>query len=177
MNRPFKDQLVETLPALRAYARSLTGDLADADDLVQETMMKALASASRFEDGSNMRAWLFTILRNTRNSQFRKRAREVEDVDGEHAEKQSAPGRPEATLEMQELEAALSRLPEDQREAVMLIGASGLDYSEASAIVGVSVDALKARVSRGRKKLAALLDPSPRLSPPPLRRDASTAHA
>ena len=156
MSSRFKHDLIEALPALRGYARTFERDAARADDLVQETSLRAWSSRDRFEPGSNMKAWLFTILRNTARSQHRRASREVEDVDGGYADQLTIEGGQESHLEYLELENALQRLPEDQREAVVLICASGVSYEEAAQITGATQGALKTRVSRARARLVEL---------------------
>ena len=153
--------LLRNIPSLRAFAVSLCGNLERADDLVQETLMKAWANIGSFTEGTNLRAWLFTILRNEYYSQFRKRRREVEDSDGEHAAKLYEKGRQEDHLELEELKRALAMLPDEQREAVILVGASGLSYEEAAEICGAAVGTIKSRVSRARARLAELVGDDP----------------
>lgn len=153
----FRDQLVAAIPGLRAFGMSLTARTDQADDLVQETLMKAWHHQDSFEAGTNLRAWLYTILRNEFYSQIRKRRREVEDADGEYASKVATAGGQESNLDMADLRLALAKLPEDQREAIILVGASGFSYQEAAQISGAAVGTVKSRVSRARDRLAALL--------------------
>jgi RNA polymerase sigma-70 factor (ECF subfamily) len=136
---------------------SLTARADQADDLVQETLMKAWNHQNSYENGTNLRAWLYTILRNEFYSQIRKRRREVEDADGEYAGKVATAGGQEGNLEMADLRLALAKLPEDQREAIILVGASGFSYQEAAQISGTAIGTVKSRVSRARDRLAALL--------------------
>ena len=119
--------------------------------------MKAWRHHQSFAAGSNMKAWLFTILRNEFYTQLRKRKREVEDVDGLYSDKVSVAGNQESHIAMAELRLALAELPEDQREAIVLIGASGFSYVEAAEICGCAVGTVKSRVNRARKRLAELL--------------------
>jgi len=153
----FRDQLVAAIPGLRAFGMSLAARADQADDLVQETLMKAWNHQDSYENGTNLRAWLYTILRNEFYSQIRKRRREVEDADGEYAAKMATAGGQESNLEMADLRIALSKLPEDQREAIILVGASGFSYQEASQISGAAIGTVKSRVSRARDRLATLL--------------------
>lgn len=155
--RQFSLQLLAAIPKLRAFALSLAAHADHADDLVQETLMKAWNHQGSFQPGTNIKAWLFTILRNQYFSQLRKRRREVEDADGEYAESIATPGSQESQLDMTDLRIALQQLPDDQREAVVLVGASGLSYQEVAEISGVPVGTVKSRVNRGRNKLASLL--------------------
>jgi RNA polymerase sigma-70 factor, ECF subfamily len=155
----FSKQLIAAIPGLRAFGISLTSSSERADDLVQETMLKAWKSHASFEPGSNMRAWLYTILRNEFYTQLRKRKREVEDADGMYAAKLSVPGGQESHLDMEDMRAALSQLPPDQREAIILVGASGFSYEEAAEICLVAVGTIKSRVSRARTRLSEILLP------------------
>src|SRR3982751_3259514 len=152
-----RDDILASVPSLRAFAISLSGNGDRADDLVQETLLRALANIDSFQVGSNMPAWLFTILRNLFRSEYRKRRREVEDADGTYA--QSLKSQPEQSghVEFQEFRAALGKLPPDQREALILVGASGFSYEEAADICGCAVGTIKSRVNRARARLAALL--------------------
>jgi RNA polymerase sigma-70 factor (ECF subfamily) len=152
-----KDGLVEALPRLRAFAISLAHDVNFADDLVQETILRAWNAADRFEPGTNLNAWLFTILRNQFLTAKRNGSREVEDADGNHAARLTTPPAQTDRLDFEDLRAALARLPDAQREAVLLIGASGFSYEEAAEIMGVAVGTVKSRVNRARVSLAALL--------------------
>jgi RNA polymerase sigma-70 factor (ECF subfamily) len=149
--------MLGAVPRLRAFAISLCGNVDRADDLVQETLLRALSHIDQFEPGTNMSAWLFTILRNLFRSEYRKRRREVEDDDGSYAE--SLKSQPEQTgrLEFRELPGALAKLPADQREALILVGASGLSYEEAAAICRCPIGTIKSRVNRARGRLAELL--------------------
>jgi RNA polymerase sigma-70 factor (ECF subfamily) len=152
-----RDAVLATVPSLRAFAISLSGNVDRADDLVQETLLRALANIDSFQPGSNMPAWLFTILRNLFRSEYRKRRREVEDPEGSYAE--SLKSQPEQTsrLEFQEFRTALAKLPPDQREALILVGASGFSYEEAAQICGCAVGTIKSRVNRARSRLAEML--------------------
>jgi RNA polymerase sigma-70 factor, ECF subfamily len=157
----FSTQLVAAIPGLRAFGISLTSSAERADDLVQETLLKAWKNHHSFERGTNMRAWLYTILRNEFYTQLRKRKREVEDVDGIHSNNLSVPAGQESHLDMQDMRAALALLPHDQREAIILVGASGFSYEEAADICMVAVGTIKSRVSRARTRLTELLVPAP----------------
>jgi RNA polymerase sigma-70 factor, ECF subfamily len=124
---------------------------------VQDALLKAWGSAESFQLGTNMRAWLFTILRNTYYSLYRKRAREVQDTDGTYADRLSVAPAQEAGIEFAEFRQALARLPDEQREALIMVGASGMSYEEAAEACGVAVGTIKSRVNRGRVMLAELL--------------------
>src|ERR1700681_529066 len=152
-----RDSILAAIPNLRAFAISLSGNVDRADDLVQETVLRALANIDSFQPGTNMPAWLFTILRNLFRSEYRKRRREVEDATGMYAESlKSQPEQP-GRLEFEELRQALAKLAPDQREAVILVGASGFSYEEAAAICGCAIGTIKSRVNRARARLAELM--------------------
>lgn len=156
-DRPLEERLVDEVPALRAFARSLTQDATAADDLVQETILRAWAKLDSFQEGTNLRAWLFTILRNTFISGKRKVKREVEDADGAHAGRMTESPRQDGAAELGSFRKALSRLPQGQREALMLVGAVGFTYDEAAEVCGVSAGTIKSRVNRARKRIDELL--------------------
>lgn len=153
-----KTALLAQLPALRAFAISLCGSHDRADDLVQETVMKAWAAHESFTEGTNLRAWLFTIMRNVYFSQYRKQRREVQDTDGEAAARLAVHPAQHGHLDLADFNAALERLPADQREALILVGASGFSCEEAAAISGCAVGTIKSRVNRARQKLAQMLE-------------------
>ena len=152
-----RDDILASVPSLRAFAISLSGNGDRADDLVQETLLRAIANIDSFQVGSNLPAWLFTILRNLFRSDYRKRRREVEDADGSYAKTLKTQPAQSAHLEFEEFRAALDKLPQDQREALILVGASGFSYEDAAAICGCAVGTIKSRVNRARSKLSALL--------------------
>jgi len=157
---PVKEAMLRLVPNLRAFAVSLCGKIDRADDLVQETLLKAWNSMDGFQEGTNLRAWLFTILRNTYFSECRRRRREVED-DGSKAGDLSVHPEQPGHLDMQDFRKALDVLPADQREALVLVGAAGFSYEEAAAISGCAVGTIKSRVNRARSKLIVLLSVSP----------------
>ena len=152
-----RDQLVDHLPALRAFALSLTREGAAADDLVQDTIVKAWTNMDKFQAGTNLRAWLFTILRNTFYSARRKTKREVSDTDGIHAAQQATRPDHDGRLALKDFRVAFQQLPDEQREALILVGASGFSYEEAADMTGVAIGTVKSRANRGRRKLAELL--------------------
>jgi RNA polymerase sigma-70 factor, ECF subfamily len=143
--------------SLRAFAVSLCGDKERADDLVQETLFKAWNHLDSFKEGTNLKAWLFTILRNTYFSERRKRRREVEDADGTYAGRLATHPEQHGHMDMQDFRAVLVRLPDDQREALILVGAAGFSYEEAAEICGCAVGTIKSRVNRARNRLADML--------------------
>src|SRR6185437_9506478 len=156
----FKRDLLATLPSLRAFAFSLSGRHDKADDLVQDTIMKAWAKQESFELGTNIKAWLFTILRNEFYSQMRKRGREIQDSDGLFTERLSVHPSQFGHMDLVDFKKALDQLPDDQREAVILIGASGFSYEEAAEICDCAIGTMKSRVSRARTRLQDLLQVS-----------------
>src|SRR5690554_4442010 len=152
-----RDELVNHLPALRAFALSLTRESASADDLVQDTIVKAWTNIDKFQPGTNLRAWLFTILRNTFYSARRKTRREVSDTDGIHAARLATRPEHDGRLAMNDFKVAFAQLPDEQREALILVGGSGFSYEEAAQMTGVAVGTVKSRANRGRRKLAELM--------------------
>jgi RNA polymerase sigma-70 factor (ECF subfamily) len=152
-----RDEIVTHLPALRAFARGLTGNVSSADDLVQDTVLKAWSKFDQFKQGTNLRAWLFTILRNAFLSQQRKRSKEVSDSTGSFAAKLASKPDHDGRLALQELNDAMRTLPVEQREALLLVGALGFSVEEAAETCGCAPGTIKSRANRGRKALAALL--------------------
>jgi len=152
-----RDEIVDHLPAMRAFALSLTRNGTAADDLVQDTIVKAWKNIDKFSAGTNMRAWLFTILRNTFYSDRRKSKREVADVDGAMAATLSQKPDHDGRMALADFEAVFTELPSEQREALMLVGAMGFSYEEAAETCEVAVGTIKSRVNRGRLRLAELL--------------------
>jgi len=156
----FRRDLVALVPQLRAFARGLCGRADFADDLVQEAISRAWAARARFQPGTNMRAWTFTILRNHFLNDLR-RARREDVFDPEQMERQLvSPPQQEARLHLEDLQKALLALSPERREALLLVGASGFSYEEAARICGVALGTLKSRIARGRRELAALLEPA-----------------
>jgi len=153
----FRERLVAEIPNLRAFAASLSGSMQMADDLVQDSMLKAWSHADSFAEGTNMRAWLFTILRNTYFSIQRKRGREVQDSQGMHAERMGVAPAQEGVVDLADFRIALAKLSPEQREVLIMVGVSGISYEEAAEICGVAVGTVKSRVNRARNKLAELL--------------------
>ncbi len=149
----FRDALTAALPALQAFAQSLAGHPGRADDLVQETVLKAWANQERFVPGTNLKAWLFTILRNHFLSERRKHRREVEDVDGVMAGRLVVLAAQEHGADLQMVLSHIARLPAPQREALLLVGAQGLTYEAAAEVMGCQTGTVKSRVSRARAYL------------------------
>jgi RNA polymerase sigma-70 factor, ECF subfamily len=159
--------LISTIPNLRAFAISLCKDASRADDLVQETLVKAWTNLESFEMGTNFKAWVFTILRNTYFSEIRKRRGEVEDVDGAQAGRQyDLPGQ-QAAMEFADFAKAFRSLRNDHKEALLLVGAEGFSYTETAEITGVAEGTVKSRVHRARTALTKLLglDPEENFNP------------
>jgi RNA polymerase sigma-70 factor (ECF subfamily) len=152
-----RDAMLAAVPSLRAFGISLSGSVDRADDLVQETLLRAISNIDSFEPGTNMSAWLFTILRNLFRSEYRKRRREVEDADGKYADTLKTHPEQHGRVEFEEFRVALAKLPADQREALVLVGASGFSYEEAAAICNCAVGTIKSRVNRARTRLSDLL--------------------
>lgn len=173
----FKSELLALIPFLRAFARSLTGNQENADDLAQETLVKAWQARNMFAPGTNLKAWLFTILRNQFYSDRRRAWRQApwdqeaaERIPGSDAEQTWA-------AEISDTVRALSCLSDEQREALILVGAGGFSYEDAAAICNCAVGTVKSRVARARKSLLAILDgeqPLPQASQP---RKGDAAHA
>jgi len=166
----FKDELVAEMSNLRAFAISLSGSVSLADDLVQETLLRAWSKSDKFQTGTSLRAWLFTILRNIYYSNYRKRAREVQDSDGAYARRLIVSGDQESHLDVEDFRKALARLPTEQREVLILVGANGLSYEEAATICDVEIGTIKSRLSRARSKLVELLALGDSRAPPAERR-------
>jgi RNA polymerase sigma-70 factor (ECF subfamily) len=157
----FKRDLVNALPHLRAFARGLSGRADFADDLVQETAIKAWAARDRFTPGTNFRAWTFAILRNHYLSELR-RARYHTEYDPEAAERLLViNAEQEEGIHLSDMEAALRKISADRREALLLVGAGGFTYEEAAAISGCAIGTMKSRVARARAELARLLATEP----------------
>jgi RNA polymerase sigma-70 factor (ECF subfamily) len=152
-----KADLLGAIPNLRAFAVSLCGNPDRADDLVQETLVKAWSNLGSFVEGTNMPAWLFTILRNIYYSEYRKRRREVSDSEGTIAARLATAPAQNGHMDFLDFREALQKLPADQREALVLIGASGMSYEEAAGICNCAVGTMKSRVNRARNRLIELL--------------------
>lgn len=153
----FKQELLASVPSLRAFALSLCFKPDRADDLVQETLLRAWANRETYRPDTHLKAWLFTILRNQFYTECRKRTREVEDADGAYAARLVTMPDQSSHMEFVRFRKAMTQLPDDQREALLLVGASGFSYEEAAEICGVAVGTIKSRINRGRAKLAELM--------------------
>jgi len=156
-SRTIQQQMVALQPNLRAFAMSLCGSADRADDLVQETLLRAITKINSFQPGTNLGAWMTTILRNCFLSDLRKHRNEVEDADGAYALNLRAAPDQESLLEFMEFRAALREIPFAQREALLLVGAAGLSYEDAATICQASTGTIKSRINRARSRLAGLL--------------------
>ncbi|WGM37434.1 sigma-70 family RNA polymerase sigma factor [Caulobacter sp. NIBR1757] len=154
----FQKDLVTLIPHLRAFARTLTGDATQADDLAQDALIKAWDARASFQLGTNMKAWTFMILRNQFYSDKRRSWRSTQ-LDQEAAERTlMAVDDPESPVALDELRQAMNILPPEQREALILVGAGGFAYEEAAEICGCAVGTVKSRVSRARKAVQGILE-------------------
>ena len=153
-------QIVALLPDLRAFARFLLRDRAAADDVVQDSIVRALGAISQFQPGTNLKAWLFTILRNQFYEQTRRRKREASALQARFDEAEAADPQQVAQADITDLQQLIWRLPPSQREALLLVGAQEMSHEEAAAICGVPVGTMKARLSRARTALATLMESS-----------------
>jgi RNA polymerase sigma-70 factor (ECF subfamily) len=153
-----RQEMLDAIPHLRAFAISLTGNITYADDLVQTALMRGLEYLDKFQPGTNMQAWLFTILRNHFYTERRKSRREVEDPDGVMAGSLAVMPGQGARLDFTDMQAALAKLSVEQREALLLVAAEGVSYEEAAQICSTSLGTVKSRINRARTRLAELLD-------------------
>jgi RNA polymerase sigma-70 factor (ECF subfamily) len=172
MSDPFHDGVVALIPQLRAYATALTRSSVEADDLVQDTLMRAWRYRASFVPDTQLKPWLFKILRNRLYTQSAKRRLLVQDVDGRFAATLVAEPDQAWRLEYREMLAALDTLSPDTREALLLVLGSGLSYEEAAEVCGCAVGTMKSRVNRARDLLARQLDP-----PAPATRPTPSPHA
>jgi RNA polymerase sigma-70 factor, ECF subfamily len=152
-----RNQLLACLPHLRNFALHLTRDPARSDDLLQNTVLRAWTKLDHFQPGTNLEAWLFTIMRNSFYSEYRKRRWEIEDPEGGFARHLMVQPEQESKLMLDDLQEALRRLPPGQRMALLLVVEQGKTYENAAALCGVAVGTLKSRVNRARTQLAAML--------------------
>jgi len=152
------DEMVSLVPQLHTFARSLCRDGVRADDLVQEALLRAFNNIQRFKPGTNLKAWLFTIVRNEHYSQLRRRKFEAHDIPGDALPEPSVPPDHDGELELRDLNRALASLSPGQRAALILVSASGFSYDEAASICGCAVGTIKSRVARARSSLLAMLD-------------------
>lgn len=149
------ERIVEFIPRLRRYARALVGDRARADDLVQDTIERAWNKFHLWRPGSDLRAWLFTVMHNVHINQIRA-TRDFVELDDESAEMAVA-GAQGASLEIRDLERALVLLPVEQREVLLLVGLEDLSYAEVAEVLGIPIGTVMSRLSRAREKMRALM--------------------
>jgi RNA polymerase sigma-70 factor, ECF subfamily len=162
-DRAFREGIVAFLPNLRAYSRFLIGAKDRADDLVSEAILRALAAQEQFTPGTNLRAWLFTILRNEFLAQMRRDRRDVvlAEVSYRGRQDRAGPSMQTAALELNELRRALHELSVEHREVLVLVGAAGLSYEEAAEISHCAVGTIKSRLNRARAELRVILEGEP----------------
>lgn len=154
----FREQLLAVIPALRGFARGLCGNRELADDMAQDAMMRAWAAQASFQPGTNFRAWIFMILRNQFYTTIRRNSRMV-SWDPEVAERVLvAQAAQQDGLNLQDVQTAMQKLPAEQREVLILIGANGLSYEEAAEVMGCAIGTIKSRLARGRTALATLIN-------------------
>ena len=149
--------LIACIPHLRAFARFLTGNRERADDLVQDAVVRALTAAHQFQPGTNLKAWIFTILRNLYYNEIRKNRVKLQSIDEMAVDEPAMPATQEASLEFGDFRRAFWQLGEDQREVLILVGASGLSYEEAAKVCNCPTGTIKSRVSRARRELIKTL--------------------
>jgi RNA polymerase sigma-70 factor (ECF subfamily) len=176
----FRKEIIAIVPSLRAFARGLCGNRELADDLAQDAVMKAWAAHESYTPGTNFRAWMFMILRNQFYTTMRKNSR-MTSWDPEAAERLLVEAAPQQHhIHMSDVEKALQKLPAEQREMLLIVGAGGASYEEAAHITGCAIGTVKSRLARGRVALAALIngpDEDAADSPPKIkkRREARTS--
>jgi RNA polymerase sigma-70 factor, ECF subfamily len=152
-----RDNIVAAIPHLRAFAILFCGNVDRADDFLHEALLRALASINSVRPGTNLRGWLFAILRNLIRSDDHKRRGQVEDTDGSYVDSLKSPPEQRGRLELEDVRVALTKLPSNQREALLLVGASGFTYEQAAAICEISAGTVKSRVNRARTRLSELV--------------------
>jgi RNA polymerase sigma factor (sigma-70 family) len=152
------EPIVQSIPALRAFARSFVQDSVEADDLVQETLTKAIAKVDQFKPGTRLRSWLFTILRNTFNTRYEKMRRERPGEPNCVAALPWVPATQEWSAELRAVLSAVRRLPYVQREVLVLVAMLGVEYDEAAKICDCPIGTIKSRLNRARTHLKALLE-------------------
>jgi RNA polymerase sigma-70 factor, ECF subfamily len=153
-----RQEMLDAIPHLRAFAISLSGNITYADDLVQTALMRGLEYLDKFQPGTSMQAWLFTILRNQFYTECRRKRREVEDPEGTMAGNLAVLPGQGAHLDFTDMQVALAKLSVEQREALLLVAAEGVSYEEAAQICGTNLGTIKSRINRARTRLAELLD-------------------
>jgi RNA polymerase sigma-70 factor (ECF subfamily) len=153
LNPAIRDEILANAPILRSFALSLCGTIDGAEDLVQDTLLRAITHVASFRPGTNLAAWLITILRNRFRDEYRRRQREVEDAEGRYAEALEIEAEQTARIEFAEFCDALAKLPSEQRQALLLVGASEISYEDAATLCGCATGTIKSRVHRARTQL------------------------
>jgi RNA polymerase sigma-70 factor, ECF subfamily len=154
----FAHLLEGEIPRLRRYARALTRDTSRADDLVQSCLVRAIAKQHLWQQGTNLRAWLFTLLHNQHVNDVRRSAREGSAIPIEKvASEVPVSSNVGASLELRDLERAMNRLPDEQRQVILLVGLEGMRYEEVATILGIPIGTVRSRLSRGRDTLRVLM--------------------
>lgn len=177
MDHSTRADMLNAIPKLKAFAVSLCRNAERADDLVQETLLRACANFAQYRPGTNMVPWLATILRNQFYTEYRKHRREIADVDGVHAATLISPAEQIGHVEYKDLHRALDTLPQEMREAIVMVGAWGLSYEEAARTQNCPVGTIKSRVHRARTCLASMLDIDEPATPGARRNPAREASA
>ena len=168
MTAALRDEIIQHISHLRGIARLLARDRALAEDLVQDTMLRAISHAHQFQPGTNLKAWLTTILRNSYFNEKRSQRRLAEYSSSAFGHVTMARGRQEHHLQIRDLKRAMVKLPVAQREALALVGANGYSYEEAAKMSGCAIGTMKSRVSRARFELQSMLDGGGTALPPPV---------
>lgn len=156
-----RSQIVQHVPRLRRYARALTGERAAADDLVQDTLERALNKFHLWRRGSDLRAWLFTVMHNIYVNQVRARVADRLDFSGEELRVPAFEATALERLEIRDIDSALQRLPQEQRAVVLLVGLEQLSYDEAARALHIPVGTVMSRLARGRERLRMMLSDTP----------------
>ena len=159
----FARLLEAQIPRLRRYARALTRDVSRADDLVQSCLTRAVAKQHLWQPGTDLRAWLFTILHNQHVNDVRRLVREGNTVELGDAPQLTVQSNAIPSLELRDLERAIHKLPEEQRSVILLVGLEGMAYEEAAAVLDIPVGTVRSRLSRGRDQLRRLMGMQGRL--------------
>lgn len=174
MDDDFRANLVELIPYLRAFAQTLCRNRDSADDLAQEAITSAWQKRTSFQPGTNLKAWLFTIQRNAYYSTYRRKWRQVDWDDRAMERVLVTDASQQVSVELTDLKRAMTLLPDEQREALILVGAGGFSYKEAASVCNCATGTMKSRVSRARYAIASLMDEGVRL--PPSSESASSAY-
>jgi RNA polymerase sigma-70 factor, ECF subfamily len=154
--------IAEQIPKLRRYARALLGDPIRADDLVQEALVRALSRSHLWQPGTDIRAWMFTILHNVHvNNQRQRRHRDDYQELSDDRPEMATPATQERTLEMRDLARGLQLLPAPQREVVLLVGLEGMNYKQVAAVLDIPIGTVMSRLHRGREALRRLMTDGP----------------